>query len=445
MENSNEKLNLKNQKYNQKLYKIYKMISWDLLFYYAISFLFLTQEKGLSTSEIIFADAFYPIFKLIFQLPCTMLIEKIGKKKSLILANLSVFTYVLIVMGLSTKYGYIVANVFCAFGFIIKGIAESNILYDSIENSENKRTIFSKIDSSGSSLYYVFDAITSAVSGFLFVVNPYIPMTLCLFLAFCSFILACKFKEIPITENMDSEESAEENFHKNLSFGGQLQNYIRNLKQAFKFILKSNRLRALIIFYALFSNLISILTTVRRSLLKELAIPNEYFGILFAVWELVAAFSVRSATRIQNKHGNNTLTFLSISYVLSVIFAGLTSILIGLPPFLVYFIVLCMMSIQYIVKGPFQTLIQRYLGSFSTSTMRTKISSASLMIENITCTIISFMVSYLTNHVSSALSTLIIGVIFMIIILIILHYMKSRVGLKPEEYPESDIKFNELY
>lgn len=445
MENSNEKI-LKNLKYNQKLYKFYKMISWDLLFYYAISFLFLTQAKGLSTSEIIFADAFYPIFKLIFQLPCTMLIEKIGKKKSLILANLSIFTYVLIVMGLSTKYGYIVANIFCAFGFIIKGIAESNILYDSIENSENKRTIFSKIDSSGSSLYYIFDAITSAISGFLFVVNPYIPMTLCLFLAFCSFCLACKFKEIPVTENITCEEDEEEeNPRTNLSFVEQLKYYIKNLKQAFKFILKSNRLRALIIFYALFSNLISILTTVRRSLLKELAIPNEYFGILFAIWELVAAFSVKSATRIQNRHGNNTLTFLSISYVLSVIFAGLTSILVGLPPFLVYFIVLCMMSIQYIVKGPFQTLIQRYLGSFSTSSMRTKISSASLMIENITCTIISFMVSYLTEHVSSAVSTLIIGVTFMFIILIILHYMKTRVGLKPEEYPESDIKFNELY
>lgn len=441
MENSNEKIILKNQKYNQKLYKIYKMISWDLLFYYAISFLFMTQEKGLSTSQIIFADAFYPLFKLMFQFPCTILIEKIGKRKSLILANLSLFTYVLIVIGLTSTSGYIVANVFCAFGFIIKGITESNILYDSIENSENKRTIFSKIDSSGSSLYYCFDAVTSAISGFLFVVNPYIPMTICLLLTVCSFLLSCKFKEIPVEKQTEMESQTT----KNSAFFKQLGFYITDLKQAFKFILQSNRLRALILFYALFSNLLSVFTTVRRSLLKELAIPDEYFGILFAIWELVAAFSVKSATSIQKKHGNHTLSFLSISYTLSVIFAGLASILIGLPPFLVYFIVLCMMSIQYIVKGPFQTLIQRYLGSFSTSEMRTKISSASMLIENITCTIISFGISYLTGHLSSALSTLIIGIAFTVIILIILQYMKSRVGLKPEEYPESDIKFNELY
>ena len=34
-------------KYNSKLYPIYKAISWDLLFYYAISFLFLTRNKRL--------------------------------------------------------------------------------------------------------------------------------------------------------------------------------------------------------------------------------------------------------------------------------------------------------------------------------------------------------------------------------------------------------------
>ncbi len=442
MEHSKEEVLTKNRKYNQNLYKIYKMISWDLLFYYAISFLFLTQEKGLSTSQIIFADAFYPLFKLIFQLPCTMLIEKLGKRKSLIIANLSLVTYVLIVMGLSTKYGYIVANIFCAFAFIIKGITESNLLYDSIGNVENKRTIFSKIDSMGSSLYYVFDAITSAISGFLFVVNPYIPMTICLFLAVCSFALTFQFKEIPVekTSNFEQESSKQ-----NKSFAKQLKFYISDLKEAFKFILKSNRLRALIIFYALFSNLLSILTTVRRSLLKELSIPDEYFGILFAIWGLIAAFSVNSSNSIQKRFGNQTLSFLGVTYTLSVVFSGLVAILSGLPAFLVYFIVLCMLSLQYIIKGPFQTLIQRYLGSFATSSMRTKISSASMLVENITCTIISFIVSYLTENLSTAVSTLIIGITFTIIILIILSYMKSRVGLKPEEYPESDIKFNELY
>ena len=41
-----------------KLYYLYKIFSWDLLFYYAISFLYLNSYHGLSAAEIIFADAY---------------------------------------------------------------------------------------------------------------------------------------------------------------------------------------------------------------------------------------------------------------------------------------------------------------------------------------------------------------------------------------------------
>lgn len=36
------------RKANVRLYPTYKMFSWDLLFYYAIAFIFLVQEKGFS-------------------------------------------------------------------------------------------------------------------------------------------------------------------------------------------------------------------------------------------------------------------------------------------------------------------------------------------------------------------------------------------------------------
>ena len=437
MENSNEEFIKIKMKYNQKLFKFYKMISWDLIFYYAISFLFLTQEKGLSTSQIIFADAFYPIFKILFQLPITILVKKIGKKKTLMIGNLSLATYVLIVMGLSSTLGYIISDIFCALGFVIKGTIESNFLYDSIENNENKRSIFSRIDSSGSALYFFFDAITSAISGFLFVVNPYIPMCLCLILTLCSFGISCKFKEIPINKSISN--NLNDNNYDNLTIIRKIKIYIKDLKKEFKFIFNSNRLRALILFYAIFSTLISLLTTLRRSLLKELSVPNEYFGILFAIWGLIAAFSVKTSNRINKKYGNQTLSILSLSYVLSILFCGLISILNGLPSFILFFIVFCLISIQYAVKGPYQTLIQRYLGSFSTSTMRIKISSASMLLENITCTLLSFIISYLTNHISTALSTLIIGVVFLLVFIINLNYMKSRVGLNPEEYSNTDV------
>ena len=75
---------------NLKLYPIYKMFSWDLLFYYAIIFLFLLKAKGLSASEIFFADAFYPIFKLLFQFRCIRISDYLGKRKAILIGNIFV-------------------------------------------------------------------------------------------------------------------------------------------------------------------------------------------------------------------------------------------------------------------------------------------------------------------------------------------------------------------
>ena len=48
---------IQNRKVNARLYPIYKMISWDLLFYYSIIYLFLTQAKGFSASQVLLAEA----------------------------------------------------------------------------------------------------------------------------------------------------------------------------------------------------------------------------------------------------------------------------------------------------------------------------------------------------------------------------------------------------
>ena len=51
---------------NTKLYPIYKMISWDLLFFYAIIFLYLVQVKNLSAPQVLLAEALYNVAIMIF-------------------------------------------------------------------------------------------------------------------------------------------------------------------------------------------------------------------------------------------------------------------------------------------------------------------------------------------------------------------------------------------
>ena len=71
------------RKNNMKIFPIYKMFAWDFLFYYAIIFLFLTQVKGFSASQVLLADSFYAIFRILSDMFCVNVTDLIGKQKSL--------------------------------------------------------------------------------------------------------------------------------------------------------------------------------------------------------------------------------------------------------------------------------------------------------------------------------------------------------------------------
>lgn len=130
METKEEKQKMR--KRNMKLFPIYKMLSWDLLFYYTINFLFLTQVKNISASEVVLTDSFYALFVMILQIPINIVIAFLGKKKSLVLGNFSLVVYITIVIFSRNIYDLILANFLSAIGFGIKDTVQVALLKESI-------------------------------------------------------------------------------------------------------------------------------------------------------------------------------------------------------------------------------------------------------------------------------------------------------------------------
>lgn len=426
----------KYKKNNRKIITLYRILSYDLLFYYTISYLFLVNIKNLSTAQIIFADSFYPLFKLLFQIPCTLLIQKIGKRNSLIASNIAVVIYIILTIGLINTFTLIISNIFLAFAFVVKSMAESNLLYDSLENTSNKHEIFSKYESKSASGYFFLDAITSLFTGFLYVVNPYLPLYICLLVCVITVILSFCLKEIPTSLSEKIKNS-------NTTLIKSIKVYLKDLTQAFKFIFKSGRLRSLILYNSLLAGLITLMVTLRRSLLNDVNVSSEYFGIIFTILGIIASISSSQSFAIHKKYTNKTLTVLGLNFTFSIIISGAVVIL-KLPLFLMYYLLLIMFAIQYIIKGPFYTLIRQYLNSFCDSNMRLKIYSANAFIEYLSSTLLSILCSFILNYYSNAVTTLILGTISTIVLLILLSYMSHKVGLKPDEYPKKDIIFNEV-
>ena len=435
---SAEEIIEKHKKHNIIIYYLYRTFSWDLLFYYAVSFIFLNAFKGLTPAEIVFADAFFPLFKVLFQIPCALLVNRIGKKSSLVIGNISLFIYMLFVLGCNYMYIMIIANIFMAIGFVLKNLCETNILYDSLSGDPNKLRKFSKIDGRSTALYFYFCAASSIIAGFVYNFNPYYPMLLCLACTFISIICSYFFKEVPIDVTNPNEQ-----YDQIPNIRLRFKKYRKNMKNAFKFIFSSSRLRGLIYYNAILCAMILLLNSYRRSLLEDIGITATQIGLIFAFLELISGLTSSFTLKFHKLLRNKALTYFGLYYAFSVILSGLV-VWLNLPFHLVFVIIIVTQIIQFGVKGPYYTLIRQYLSSFSTSSMRIKIFAANSIIEGLISCIFSVIGAGILLFANTAEASIITGSVFFIILVIILEYMKTRVGLKPEEYDESEINFKEV-
>ena len=411
----------KKKKNNIKIYPIYRIFSWDLIFYYAIIYLFLTIEKKITASQVLQFDAFYILFRCITQIPCTLIIQKIGKRRSLILANAIGVIHVLVIIFAQDFNMLIFSQLLCAFAYIIKGTCETDMLYDSLEHNEKRGSNFAKIDGTAMSRYYFIDAISAGLAGFFFVIDPYIPMYLCFFILFITFFLSIKFEDIhPGKGKMQIKEE------------------MKIIKLGYKNIFRSNRLKSLLVFNAIFVGLLKILQNIRNTVLIRIGIPEQYFGIIFAVMGIITGIAARNQGRIHKKFRNKTLTFLAMPTAMSCLFMGFI-MLCNMNFEIKLGIIIIIFAIQYAMKGPYYVLIKRYFNNFTTSDKRIKISTANNLCENAIASVLIFAASYLLENVSIEYTIIVIGCISTVIFVSLLDYMKGTVGLKPEEYSPKEI------
>lgn len=427
---SSIKANIRDRKDNARLYPIYKMFSWDLIFYYSIAFVFLVQVKNFSTAQVMFTDALYPIFKIILQIPALAVIDKTGKKNSLIIGNLLLAMFLIVLIMATNIIHVIIAYFIMGFAFALKNVAEPNLLFDSVTQRKGKG-MFAKIEEIGARNYYYLDGITSMFTGFLFIVNGYLPMLVSLIFVTISIGLSTCFKEIyPV------------NKEKNKTMKERIIEYGEELSTSFKFIIQSRRLQAIMGFAFLFEGIVYISYTLREGLLTEMQVSAQYFAIIISTLTIVSGIFVVLQQMIHDKFKNRALTFMSVIYLFTFIAIGACAIFIK-DWWISIILCLVLYVSQYAIQGPYHTLIAKYLKSFASAKMRVKIDSTFNLIKSISEFGMAMIASFLLGVTSAGKSFLILGTVFLVIMIFILQWMKPRFGLKPEEYRIKDIKFKE--
>lgn len=413
---------------NAKLYPIYKMFSWDLLFYYSIEFLFFTITKKVSAADILIITGFYLFFKIVAQMPAVLITELIGKRKSIILGNMLLMLSIILLIVLPGLVSIILANMVSAVGLAIKVLAESNLLYDSV-STRGGEGLYSKLESKGGSWYYILDGIASLTAGYLFVINNYLPMFICLGFIVISTIISLGFKDVYEVKHDKKRGN---------SLNKMLKEYKCDLKTAFKFVLKSKRMRAFVLFQIAFYSIIYIFNIYHRDLLVNIGIPEEQFSIIFALLTLIGGISLTLRKTLEKTFKNRTLSVISLSYIVACIIIGaITSLYTG---YVIIPIILVLYVIQKICTSMWYILEFKYLKNFTHENMRVKITFAYEFIGASVVSIFSILGGLLLKRVNVQNSILIVGLVSFVCMIMVLGYMKTRFGLKPEEYKKEDIE-----
>lgn len=428
-----EKKLAKIRKGNMKLYPIYKMIGLDWIFYYGVRVLFLTQVKNISPADIVLSGTFYAFCYILFQIPNTIILEKIGKKNSIVLGQFLNLISMTIILLCPNFIWLLVAQGISAIGFGIKGIAESNFLNVSLPKVKRKGEIFSKIDSRGYSKFCFIGATSVLISGFLYATNPYIPICLCMASNLLALITAMNFVDIEKATKQEEKKELKE----------EAKILISDLKSGFKFIFQSKRLRTLLLMLGIWWGIIDTFATYQETLLKELQIPSYYIGFMLAGFQmLVGIFSTKSI-KFNKKYKNHSLTYIGLLLTLGSVILGVATIL-KIPFEIQLMVITVIFIVRAYAKGLYQVLKKRYMNNFADSKILPKIYSVNGIMTNIGKMIIGIIASSIlkTTNISNAL--LILGIICTFIVIVLAIYSKSRLGLKPEEYNKKDIEYSNV-
>ena len=217
---------------------------------------------------------------------------------------------------------------------------------------------------------------------------------------------------------------------------------LKEIKEGFAYILKSERLKALILCAALIVALLSILSNYYVSLLEELEISSVIIAIVSAVATYICAYASKKQDAFHNKFRNKTLTMIAMMLSISTMIAGTCGI--KAQNYIILLAIIIMMNFMHgLGKGMYYTIIDNYLRSFTNEKIDTKIFAAKNLFTSIARVIIGLFASFLLDKIRTAYCMIITGIIFTIIYILMEKYMKTRVGLKPEEYSKEERKYDE--
>lgn len=350
-------MNRKSLERNIKIYPFYRAFSYDFLFLWTISILYLTW-KGLSYSQTIYLDAIFMLVAFALQIPLTKLIHKIGFANSIRIACVFRISFSLIFLLCNNFWMFALANVFYGAAAAIQNVGDSEILTYTLKNIGREKE-YSKVEGRGIFFHYVFEAIAAISSGYLFQIEPTLPIWGTLISCLILLLLACMLKN-PSTNDLEPSKENPDVLVEVVQ-EEQIKKKTRKRKGLkYRELLKDKFVVSMMVFCFCFWGIMSVYSTLAKVYFQDIGTPAWVFGYIYFVFKMVTALSSKYQFRFELKRGVKSLIIFA---VLAVLTFGLNGILTLSHPTAIITIILvsAMFIIQNAIRAPYRIFVKNYI------------------------------------------------------------------------------------
>lgn len=161
-------------------------LTGDLLFWASINTIFLTVVKGFSIVQISSLTAIANLISILLYSFSFKIIKKIGNINSIRLGTLLLFLSALLITFCHSYVFILFGNILYDSAFLFKNM--DNVILRKNLKYRNRENDYMKIQSKSSFIYSFLTMIIAFTSGFLFNINNYLPMILCVIFCFLNLI-----------------------------------------------------------------------------------------------------------------------------------------------------------------------------------------------------------------------------------------------------------------
>ena len=149
-------------------------LTWDVIFVWTISTLYLTTVKGLSNSQAITLDSILMLFGCLFCVPVGRIFQNVRPIKAVRIGLIGYVVYLLInIFGPKGNFFvFVLAQPFLAFGYAVIAVKINSVLNDSLAVVKRDKD-YQRVYGKGLSMYYIFECVGAICVTYVYNWKPF--------------------------------------------------------------------------------------------------------------------------------------------------------------------------------------------------------------------------------------------------------------------------------